>query len=67
MKLLKFVAPNGPTKVHQHDVSVLQISENGTFPFPFFFFSRMGTLINGENIYNGIHEKSDEKKDSRYC
>ena len=30
-ELLKFVAPNGPTKVRQHDVSVLQISENEKF------------------------------------
>jgi len=32
------------------------------FHSPILFFSRMRTLINGENIFNRIHEKSRNEK-----
>jgi len=40
-------------------VFVILKSENGNFPFPF-FFSRIRTFINGEFFY-GIHEKSHKE------
>ena len=39
-------------------VFVISKSENRKFPFPPKKNTRMRTLINGENIFNGIHEKS---------
>jgi len=59
---LSTASTSGSVRLRMENFQILEFkilkSENGKFPFPNLFFSRMRTLINGKNIFNGIHEKS---------